>query len=432
MPMNFQALIDDAARAHDVPGAAIAIGHDGDLIEAATGVLNRTTGVPTTPDSLFQIGSVTKPLTAMLVLQLVDEGLVALDEPVRRYLPDFAVLDPAASAAVTVRHLLSNTAGFDGDLFEDTGRGDDALDRYLAHLARNAGQVHAPGGMYSYCNSGFATAGALIARLRGAPWEAVLRERLIEPLGLTHTTSFAEEAILFRVAAGHLDGKVTTEWQWPRALGPAGTVVCAAPRDLVTLGRLFLDGGEHAAMMTPQVGVPGVPGRDARQYGLGLDLYEWNGVGVVGHNGGTIGQSAMWRVIPSHGVVIAGALNGGDATAFADAVLDPIVAELTGVIVPPRSVPSGATGPGPAEYAGRYEHSMYRYDVVATDTGLDITATGKGVAAGDRSSERYVALTNDTFITAEPNGGVHSTLTFVDGGRYLHNGRAAGRVLTST
>ena len=429
MPMDLQALIDDAAREHDIPGAAVAIGHDGDLIEAATGVLNRNTGVAATPDSLFQIGSVTKPLTVMLVLQLVDDGLVDLDEPVRRYLPQFAVLDPVASETVTVRHLLSNTAGFSGDLFSNTGRGDDALDRYLAYLAGNAEQLHAPGALYSYCNSGFGVAGALIARLRGAPWESVLRERLIEPLGLTHMTAFAEEAILFRVAAGHLDGRVTTEWQWPRALGPAGTAVCAAPRDLVTLGRR-VDGEVLAALMTPQVAVPGVPGRTAQRYGLGLGLYDWNGVGVIGHDGGTIGQAAVWRVVPSHRLVVAGALNGGDSTAFVDAVLDGIVPELTGVTVPPRAVPPGVTKPGPAEYAGSYEHSMYRYEVVATDAGLEITATGQGVAAGDHSSARYVALTDDTFISAEVEGGVHSTLTFVDGGRYLHDGRAAARIPT--
>ena len=128
-----------------MPGAAVAVGVGDELVEAATGVVNRDTGVETTTDSVFQIGSVTKVWTAALVMQLVDEGLVDLDAPVRRYLPEFGVVDAAASASVTVRQLLSHTGGFDGDLFEDTGRGDDAVDRLLAFMRTNARQVHPTG-----------------------------------------------------------------------------------------------------------------------------------------------------------------------------------------------------------------------------------------------------------------------------------------------
>jgi CubicO group peptidase (beta-lactamase class C family) len=90
-----------------VPGAAIAVLADGEVAEAAYGVLNRATGVEVTTDSLFQIGSITKVWTASLLMQLVDEGLLDLDAPVRRYLPGFRVADEGASARMTVRHLLS-------------------------------------------------------------------------------------------------------------------------------------------------------------------------------------------------------------------------------------------------------------------------------------------------------------------------------------
>ena len=201
---NLQRWLDDAAIRHDVPGAAVAVGVGDELAEAATGVVNRGTGVAATTDSVFQIGSVTKVWTASLVMQLVGDGLVDLDAPVRRYLPEFGVLDAAASATVTVRQLLSHTGGFDGDLFEDTGRGDDAVDRLLAFMRTGAAQVHPPGELFSYCNAGYSTLGALVTKLRGGTWESVLRERLIGPLGVTHMALFAEEAILFRAAAGHL------------------------------------------------------------------------------------------------------------------------------------------------------------------------------------------------------------------------------------
>jgi CubicO group peptidase (beta-lactamase class C family) len=100
---------DRPAERHRVPGAAVAVGAGEQVFEAATGVINRNTGVATTSDSLFQIGSVTKVWTASLVMQLVDEGLVGLDEPVRTHLPSFGVRDAAASGAVTVRQLLAHT-----------------------------------------------------------------------------------------------------------------------------------------------------------------------------------------------------------------------------------------------------------------------------------------------------------------------------------
>jgi CubicO group peptidase (beta-lactamase class C family) len=341
---------------------------------------------------------------------------------------------------VTVRQLLSNTAGFDGDLFEDTGRGDDALDRYLAYLGKAAGQVHPPGELYSYCNAGFVVAGALVARLRGESWESVLRDRLIEPLGAEHMTLTAEEAILFRTAAGHArDGGVAKPWQLPRSLGPACATACASVGDLVRFGRMFLAGGEGplspdalAAMATPQVTIPGVADRSSDRYGLGLCLYTWDGAPVVGHNGGTVGQSTFWRVLPEHDLVIAMTANGGATNAFFDDLLDDIVEETTGLRVPPRPTPPpGPAAPGPAEYAGRYAYPLFTFDVTAADAGLDVNVTAHGVAAKTGAipvTERFVPLAGDTFITAEPDDGVHSTLTFVAGGRYLHDGRAAQRV----
>ena len=82
---------------YDVPGAAWAVLQDGEVVDGAAGVLSRATGVEATADSVFQIGSVTKLWTSTLVMQLVDEGLVELDEPVRTYLPDFKIKDEAAA-----------------------------------------------------------------------------------------------------------------------------------------------------------------------------------------------------------------------------------------------------------------------------------------------------------------------------------------------
>ncbi|HBM88203.1 MAG TPA: serine hydrolase, partial [Rhodobiaceae bacterium] len=114
-----------------VPGASIAVWHNGALSEAAAGVVNLNTGVETTTDTLFQIGSITKLYTTVLVLQLVEEGLLTLDDPIRKWLPDFKVGDAETSAKVTLRHLLTHTSGIDGDYFVDAGRGEDRIEKFV-------------------------------------------------------------------------------------------------------------------------------------------------------------------------------------------------------------------------------------------------------------------------------------------------------------
>ena len=105
---------------------------------------------------MFQIGSITKLWTSSLVMQLVDEGTVDLDATVRTYLPEFRIADEAAASAITVRQLLTHTSGFEGDIFTDTGVGDDCVEKYLGVL-HDVPQLFPPGTMWSYNNAGFAS-----------------------------------------------------------------------------------------------------------------------------------------------------------------------------------------------------------------------------------------------------------------------------------
>jgi CubicO group peptidase (beta-lactamase class C family) len=446
---NLQRWLDEAAARHDVPGAAVAVGVGDDLVEAATGVVNRDTGVETTTDSVFQIGSVTKIWTSALVMQLVGEGLVDLDAPVRRYLPEFGVVDADATAAVTVRQLLTHTGGFDGDLFEDTGRGDDAVDRLLSFMHTGATQVSPPGELFSYSNAGFCVLGVLAARLRGGTWESVLRERLIGPLGVTHMALFPEEAIRYRAAIGHHteedDGPqvLVPMWQLPRSNAPAGSPPCAAPRELVRFGRMFLadgvaaDGtrvlpaGTFAAMRELQVVPPWAGRRYPRGWGLGFMLFDWNGRPVVGHDGGTPGQTACWRIVPDRDVVFAVNANGGGAAALIDDVMTAVLKEVADIDVPRRERPPAEPVPFDANgYTGTFAGPLTTYEVALADGGLDVTTTPKGIATdlGIRpKTARYLALGQDRFVAAEPDEGAHPVIVFVDQGRYLHNSRALPR-----
>ena len=113
--------LDELVKEHGVVGAQLAVLTDGEITDVAAGVLNAGTRAPVTPDSLFQIASITKVWTATLVQELANEGRLDLDRPVRDVLPGFRPV-------ITPRQLLTHTSGIDGDLFHDTGSGDDAVE----------------------------------------------------------------------------------------------------------------------------------------------------------------------------------------------------------------------------------------------------------------------------------------------------------------
>ncbi|MFI7538564.1 serine hydrolase domain-containing protein [Streptosporangium sp. NPDC049376] len=443
---DLQGWIDRAAERHGVPGAAVAVGMGDQLAEAATGVVNLDTGVEATVDSLFQIGSVTKTWTVALVMQLAGEGLVDLDEPVRRYLPEFGVLDAAASESITVRQLLSHTGGFDGDLFEDTGRGEDAVAKFVAFMRGNARQVSGPGELFSYCNAGYCALGALVAKLRGRTWEAAMRELLIDPLGARHMALYAEEAIMFRAAVGHVGEplRVSPRRQLPQSNAPAGSTPSAAPRDLVRFGRMLLadgvaaDGtrvlpsGTFAEMRRPQVTLPRLGERYPAAWGLGLMLFDWDGEAVVGHDGSTPGQSAIWRIVPGRGLVLAVHANGGHTSAFIDEVLAEILSATAGIRLPSRVLPPDTPVPFlPEVCTGRYSAPSVTYEVRADADGLEITDIPHGLAAqfGESgTTARYVHAGDNRFVGVEPDGGLHPLISFLQGGRFLYNLRAVPRV----
>ena len=390
-----------AARLHDiagqehVPGSVLGIWADGAETLAAHGVLSTATQVSTTPDSLFQIGSVSKVWTATMIMQLADEGRLALDTPVARLLPGVALGDPDASAEVTVAHLLTHTSGIDGDIFTDTGRGDDCVERYVAGLA-TAPRIFPPGGGYSYCNSGFVLAGRIIEVLDGRTWDASLRERLTGPLGLGQTVTLAEEAIMHRAATGHrmapLQGVPASVWGLPRSVGPAG-LICSSAHDVLTFARLHLNGGvagdgtrllseeSVSDMPRPRAAIPSIGGREA--VGLTWRLDHWGGRQVHGHDGRTIGQSAFLRVDPASGVAACLLTNSPEAGRLYYQLFTEIFGHYAGIT--PAAEPDPEPEPGPGDrtdgaagadlerHAGLYERTSRRYDVVVRDGRLRVT-----------------------------------------------------------
>ena len=398
---TLQSKLSRLIKKHKVPGAAVGVLHNGEVTEAAAGVINLNTGVKATTDTLWQIGSMSKPWTAQVVMQLVDEGKLSLDEPVRTYIPDFAVEDEDVAAKVTLRHLLSHTSGIDGDHFEDFGRGDDCLEKYVAATAK-LGQTHAIGATMSYCNTGFSIAGRVLEIVEGKVWDQIMRERVFQPLGLTHTNTLPEEALLFRTAVGHIALKpgdpvqVAPMWVLPRVCGPMG-LINSTVADVLTWAKLHLDGGKAPdgtqllseasvrAMQEPQIDVPDKHTLGS-QWGVGWILFDWNGRKLYGHDGNTIGQSAFLRVAPDANLAITLLTNGGDAHDVYTKLFGDLFKELADIRMPPwPTLPATPLELDLAPYAGTYERLNVKVELQAADDHIlgTITASGPLSNIGD-------------------------------------------------
>ena len=435
---------------HDVPGASLAVLHDERVTAAAHGLLNVETGVEATTDSLFQIGSVTKPYTATVAMRLVEQGRLSLDRPLRELLPELRLADERVAATVTLRHLLTHTSGIAGDFFPDTGSGDDALERYAEQCA-DLGQDLPIGVTMSYSNSGYVLVGRAIERATGLSWDAAMRELLFEPLGLRRTVTLAEEALRFRVAWGHETGgesgpRLVPSWGPPRALGPAG-LICATAADVIAFARLQLDSGVAASgerllsdataaeMVRPQVTVP-EPWSTGDHWGLGWWLHDWDGARLFAHDGSLPGQLAYLKAVPQAGVAIALLTNGGDGDALARALNRELLRELCGIAMPspPAAAASHASDPA---VLGTYARHGVRLDVVEADEQLRATTRLVEPLASQfpdqRPSDALLTPSDagaEVYLSRDVDGGGDGfPLVFfsIDDDRYVHSSARALR-----
>ena len=385
--------LNELTRQTRVPGAVLGIWACGQEILSAAGLLNRATGSRVSTDSLFQVGSITKLCTATMIMQLIDQDLVSLDTTVAQVLPGVRLGAAGLADQVTVAHLLTHTSGIDGDIFTDTGRGDDCVARYVGLLDR-ASSVFPPGSAYSYCNSGWVLLGRIIEVLDGRTWDKSLRERLCEPLELTQTVTLPEEAILYRAAVGHRpDGTRVHVWGLPRSVGPVGLITASA-HDLLSFARSHLDGGlapdgkrllseaSVAAMQRPRAVIPdfGAPGA---AIGLGWRISRWDGRTIVGHDGDTVGQSANLRVAPQARFAACLLTNSGQSASLYRAVFTEVFGALAGVSMPTAPQPAGdaAAAHGVRRHVGRYERTSRRFDVSVRGGRLYLRQTATGELA---------------------------------------------------
>lgn len=289
--------VDDYVRGQmqerHVPGAAIAVIRNGKIVKAeGYGLANVELNVPATKETVFEIGSITKQITAAAIMLLVEEGKINLDEKIGKYLPN----TPESWNKVTVRHLLTHTSGVKSYTgiasgFELTKRlkRDDFIKAIGAYPLE-----FEPGERYNYSNSGYNLLGFIIESVSGKSYWDFLRERIFKPLGMNSTGDRDPRFIIKNRASGY-------EWENNQLVGrdydltdvfSAGaiisTVLDLAKWDAALRGNSFLKEESKKAIWTQFVLNNGKP----YPYGFGWNVIEFRGHNLLSHGGQTAGFAA--------------------------------------------------------------------------------------------------------------------------------------------
>jgi CubicO group peptidase (beta-lactamase class C family) len=383
---------------YGVPGAQLAIHHDGETVAMEVGELEYRTGYRVTRDAAFPIGSISKSFTATAAMILVADGDLELDAPVGDYLPELDDL----GAQLTLRQVLSHTAGLASG--PDLDRASTlTLRRYVMDHCRRANLVLQPGTGFSYSNMGYVLAGHLIETITGMSWPEATESILLRPLGIQPT--FIGGAAPSRsgrpIAAGHSVNAVIGRTRPVRqslaaAEAPAGALAVSAV-DLVSLGLLHLGSGVPGllpARYADQMRRP-VPAADpfglADGWGLGLALFRHGTTDWFGHDGNADGTSCYLRIDPAGGRVIAFTSNANTGCGM----WRDLQGELARAGVPIGAASAAAPGGQPIAPPQR---------CVGTYTNSDVECV---VAAGD-GGRLYLSVDGDDFALMT----FHEGLTF--------------------
>lgn len=270
-----------------IPGLALLVARDGKIVRASGyGFSNLELQVPVKPETIFQSGSMGKQFTATAVMMLVEEGKVSLDDPLTRYFPDA----PAAWNQVTVRNLLSHTAGF-GDYPDQFDFRRDYTEDQLLKMVEAIPLAYPPGTKYAYSNLGFLTLGVLIHRVSGQFYGDFLQQRVFQPLGMNSTRIISEADIVPNRAAGYRwvnGGWKNQEWVSPTLNTTADgalyfSVLDLARWDAALYTEKLLKRSSLEQMWTVTKYKDGTP--NSGRYGFGWFIHSVNGHRVIEHAG---------------------------------------------------------------------------------------------------------------------------------------------------
>lgn len=393
--------VREAMSRHGVPGVAVALVDAQEVVAAEGFGVADDHGTPVGPDTLFRVGSVSKPFTALEVVRLAEAGRLSLDDDLSSAIPAFAVRSRFHDAPpVTLRALLAHHGGLPSDLLRGMWVDHPRSLAELVEDVRDESLASPPQALYRYSNLGFGLLGRAVEIARARPFAEAMQDDILGPLGMVHSSFGAPAAGAGELAIGHSGGRAA------RPLGlrdaPAGGLISCAS-DLARFLRFVLSGGRAAggarvvgeaaleAMFRPQF--PGRPLDLGHEVGLGFQL---SGVSAAGrsaawHTGNYPGYYAAIVLLRDErlgAAVLANAQEGGVVLDLAREAVELAVEARRGAPPPvpaPPAAPYRATAGELASWPGRYvvmgELTELRRDgdrlqVHALGTDLDLAPAG--------------------------------------------------------
>jgi CubicO group peptidase (beta-lactamase class C family) len=359
-----RALLVEAARRHSLGGVAIAVVRKGESAEfECLGLADRVTRRAIDPSTVFRIASISKTMTAIGLMQLRDQGLFGLDDPVNKFLATVTVEPPAGGADVTFRHLLTHTAGIGevprvSDLVRPEAWGMGKPGTAGADLAAVYRGTVRPdsvaGSKWAYANHGFALLGQLVEDISGRPFAGHMIDQLFDPLGMASTEYTRTERTGGRVATGYhwLFDRYKALKDYDLALLGPGSVLSSLA-DMAVYAEWLLHGGAGAngdvlrpetlaEMMSPHYSVdPRVPGM-----GLAFWLDQVGDHRTVGHDGNVPGFASSLLVAPDDGIGVV-VLTNNSSFVGAHLLGAAVLRSLLGVPDPATELPSAGVAPDP-------------------------------------------------------------------------------------
>jgi CubicO group peptidase (beta-lactamase class C family) len=400
------ARVRDAARgeiaAGTMPGIAVAIVHRGRVLLAeGFGTANAETGTPVTADTLFQVGSVGKMLTAAAVLETAADGKIGLHDPVGRVVTG---LDPVIGA-LTSHQLLAQVSGLRDMPGTHGEQGDDAHGRFLRTLTAKD-RILEPGQTFSYSNIGYSLAGLAAAEASRTPFAELVRRRVFAPVGMNRSTLRPGDAMTWPLAVGHRKGPdhtftVVRPMAHDTRLWPAGYVFTTAEdlaRFAIALlaagqidGRQALREGTPRSMLAPHAELPNL--YDNGRYGYATFQFTMRGQRVAEHAGTLYGFAALMRMVPAEQFAVIALANAeSPAVKTAEAAMEALL-PLTAAVPftsdgPPVVADAGEMGAISGRYENRWRYSLSVENgtlVLRQDDGPPLTVSKVG-------ANRYVAV----------------------------------------
>ena len=384
----------------DLPALSIALVDDQRMVwSRGFGFADPEHKVPATADTVYRVGSVSKLLTDIALMQLVEQGKIDLDAPVTRYLPDFRPRNPFGKP-ITLRQLMAHRSGLVreppvGSYFDPT---EPSLAETIASLNRIS-LVYPPGSRTKYSNAALATVGYVVEVMNGELFAKSIQRTVLQPLGMQQSSFEATPHVRKNLARAYMwtiDGRVFVAPTFSMGIDPAGALYTTVTDLARFWSALFAGGrGVNGQILRPstleQMLVPQFDKPDVKTgYGLGFSLGEMDGRRTAGHGGAVYGFATTFRGLPAEklGVVVVTTKDAANAVTgrIAGAALEAMLATRDGKPIPQPEITSPIDPQLARRLAGRYRKGGEGFDLTLSGGQLSMLRTDGGIPVRLRSA----------------------------------------------